>query len=404
MYPPKLHNRDYDASLQTVNPHTTTAPTTMAKTSFQSFVTHVTTDPKSLKILIFALLNLSFMFVEVLVGFWSNSLGLISDAGHMLFDCTALFIGLFAAFAASWRADRRFTYGYARYEVLSGFVNGVFLIFVAFAVLTESLSRISEPPEVHSGHLLWTSITGLFINMVGLVFFHDFSHGGNHEHCNHGHGGGHDDHQHHGHSHGDGGTCNHGSGGEVVTLGAEGPVSDHDQNMRGIFLHILADALGSVGVVISSAAIKYFGWYMADPICSLMISVLILMSVVPLIQDTSKILLQQIPDNKAATFASTLVDISRFKSVEKITDPHFWSVRGGLFVTTLHVTVDPTTTSARQQQLLNEIVHKLKSIGANHTTVQITKRGCGTGGGGGNGNGSPALHDLTRRRVEAEIV
>lgn len=383
----------------------------MAKTSFQSFVAHVTTDPKSLKILIFALLNLSFMFVEVLVGFWSNSLGLISDAGHMLFDCTALFIGLFAAFAASWRADRRFTYGYARYEVLSGFVNGVFLIFVAFAVLTESLSRISEPPEVHSGHLLWTSITGLFINMVGLVFFHDFSHGGNHEHCNHGHGGGHDDHghQHHGHSHGDGVTCTHGGGGEVATPSAEGPVSDHDQNMRGIFLHILADALGSVGVVISSAAIKYFGWYMADPICSLMISVLILMSVMPLIQDTSKILLQQIPDNKAATFASALVDISHFKSVEKITDPHFWSVRGGLFVTTLHVTVDPTITSARQQQLLNEIVQKLNSIGANHTTVQITKRGCGTGGGGGNGRGSGSStalhdHDLTRRRIDVEIV
>jgi solute carrier family 30 (zinc transporter), member 5/7 len=326
-------------------------------TSTRKFLHHIFRDRKSRRILAFLLLNLIFMGVELLVGFIANSLGLISDAGHMFFDCTALFIGLFAAFAASWRADNRFTYGYARYEVLSGFVNGVFLIFVAFAVLTESLSRISEPPEVHSGHLLWTSITGLLINMIGLVFFHDFSHGGNHENCNGGHG-----HGSHGHSHGHGGGT--------------------DQNMRGIFLHILADALGSVGVVVSSILIKYFGWHIADPICSLMISGLILMSVVPLIQDTGVILLQQVPQQKEQAFAAALVEIRHMENVQSLAEPHMWSVRGGLFVTTLHVIVEEETTSERQQALLRKVVTVLKVSGANHTTVQISRvRDYGKGGG-----------------------
>lgn len=330
----------------------------MAKPILPKFIRHTLRDSKSRRILAFLLLNLSFMGVELLVGFWSNSLGLISDAGHMFFDCTALFIGLFASFASSWRADQRFTYGYARYEVLSGFVNGVFLIFIAFAVLTESLSRISEPPEIHSGHLLWTSVTGLLINMVGLVFFHDFSHGGNHENCGGGHG-----HSHtHGHGHGGGGG---GAG------GAGGGGSSADQNMRGIFLHILADALGSVGVVVSSIFIKYFGWKIADPICSLMISGLILASVVPLIQDTSMILLQQVPQSKAQAFATALVEVRRMKNVLTLSQPHMWSIRGGLLVTTLHVVVEEGTSSDRQQALLQDVVKVLKNSGANHTTVQL---------------------------------
>jgi solute carrier family 30 (zinc transporter), member 5/7 len=335
----------------------------------KKFMQHALSDSKSQKILAFLLLNLSFMFVELLVGYLSNSLGLISDAGHMLFDCMSLFIGLFAAFAASWQADGRFTYGYARYEVLSGFVNGIFLIFVAFAVLTESLSRITEPPEVHSGHLLVTSVTGLVINMIGLVFFHDFSHGGNHEMCSHDHGG----------SGSNNGGCSHGGSHghhHGHSLGSSSGGSSDDQNIRGIFLHILADALGSVGVVFSSLLIKYFGWHVADPICSCMISILILLSVIPLLQDTSKILLQQIPSNKAAEFQASLNDISNMISVRRVDEPHFWSVRGGLFVTTLHVIVDENITASRRQQLLNDILQKLKLIGANYTTVQITKNGC----------------------------
>jgi zinc transporter 5/7 len=120
----------------------------------------------------FLVINLLFMFVEAIYGFWNNSLGLISDAAHMCFDCTALFIGLYASYMAKFTSDKVYTYGYGRYEVLSGFVNGIFLIFVAFSVLAESIERILEPPEITTDNLLLVSVLGLLVNLVGLYWFH----------------------------------------------------------------------------------------------------------------------------------------------------------------------------------------------------------------------------------------
>jgi len=97
------------------------------------------------KIAIFFLINLSFMFVELIYGYMSNSLGLISDSFHMLFDCMALFIGLCASYIAKMPADSKYTYGYGRVETLSGLFNGIFLVFIAFNVFCESIERIFEP-------------------------------------------------------------------------------------------------------------------------------------------------------------------------------------------------------------------------------------------------------------------
>lgn len=99
----------------------------------------------SRKIAIFFMINLAFMFVELIYGFISNSLGLITDSFHMLFDCTALFISLCASFIAKMPADKKFTYGYDRVETLSGFFNGIFLVFIGFNVFLESIERIYEP-------------------------------------------------------------------------------------------------------------------------------------------------------------------------------------------------------------------------------------------------------------------
>ena len=96
----------------------------------------------------------------------------------MLFDSTALAIGLWASYVSKFKADEIFTYGYIRTEVLSGFVNAIFLVFVAVSVLMEAFERLVEPPEVHTDHLLLVSTIGFIINLIGLFFFHDFSHGG----------------------------------------------------------------------------------------------------------------------------------------------------------------------------------------------------------------------------------
>jgi zinc transporter 5/7 len=207
------------------------------------------------KIAIFFTINLSFMFVELVYGYLSNSLGLISDSFHMLFDCMALFIGLCASYIAKLPADKQYTYGFGRVETLSGLFNGIFLVFIAFNVFCESIERIFEPQMIETDGLLLVSFLGLGVNMIGLFFFHDHhDHGG--QEC----AGGHD----HGHD---------------------------NENMYGVFLHILADCLGSVGVIISSMLVKYYGFYVADPICSFIISLMILASSVPFIQLTASTLI-----------------------------------------------------------------------------------------------------------------
>ena len=189
---------------------------------------------------------------------WTNSLGLISDGFHMLFDCTALLVGLYASLMSRWKPTRLYSYGYGRVEVLSGFVNGLFLVVIALFVLEEAFDRLLDPPSISTDRLLFVSVAGFFVNLIGIVTFSR-----NHTHS-HSHGG-------RGHS--------------------------HNTNMQGVFLHVLADTMGSVGVIISSLLIQQFGWYIADPICSLFIASLILVSVGPLLKDSAEILLLATPSH-----------------------------------------------------------------------------------------------------------
>ena len=138
----------------------------------QSLFDHVLIDRKSRKLFTFFMLNLMFMAVEAVYGYLSNSLGLITDAAHMLFDCSSILIGLLANWYAQKQPDQFYTYGYARFEVLAAFTNGVFLIFVAFHVLIECFERIFDPPQIESSQLLLISVLGLLINLIGLTFFH----------------------------------------------------------------------------------------------------------------------------------------------------------------------------------------------------------------------------------------
>jgi len=193
---------------------------------------------ESRRIFLYLCLNLMFMFVEMIYGWLTNSLGLISDAFHMLFDCTALFIGLVASIISNWEANQNYSYGYGRVEVLSGFTNGVFLIFIAVMVLRESLERFFHPQDINTDKLLIVSVMGLCVNLVGVFAFHDL----------HTHG---DDDGDHGHSHGHSHAHSHGHSHDHKK--EEKRSSD---NVFGVYLHIIADTLGSVGVIISSLIIQ----------------------------------------------------------------------------------------------------------------------------------------------------
>ncbi|CAI5464862.1 unnamed protein product [Closterium sp. Yama58-4] len=197
---------------------------TAALAMLQGAMDHVMSDSKSHRIALFLLINAAFMIVEFSVGFLSNSLGLISDACHMLFDCAALAIGLYASYISRLDSPSMFAYGYGRFEVLSGFVNAVFLVLIATLIVFESIERILDPPDISTANLLAVSVGGLVVNMVGLVFFHEahhHAHGGtcshshDHDHSHshvhdHSHSHSHHGHEHkHEHGHAHGGSCTH---------------------------------------------------------------------------------------------------------------------------------------------------------------------------------------------------
>ncbi|KAK2564461.1 Zinc transporter 5 [Acropora cervicornis] len=211
---------------------------------------------------------------------------------------SALVIGLCAALMARWKASRTFSYGYGRVEVLSGFVNGLFLVVISVFVFVAGLQRLYDPPTVSTERLLVVSVGGLVVNLVGIfAFSHAHSHGGSssHGHSNHGHS--HHGHGHHGHGHHGHGHC-HGHGRSHA---------DEDRHHdRSVFLHVVADTMGSVGVILSSIFIEQFGWYIADPLCSLFIASLIFISVLPLLKESSQLLLLRTPEDLERTIGIAL--------------------------------------------------------------------------------------------------
>lgn len=290
-------------------------------------------DRNSRNLFLFLLLNLSFAFVELTYGIWTNSLGLISDSFHMFFDCTGLMAGLAASVITKWKANEKYSYGYVRAEVIAGFVNSLFLLFIAFFILSEGVERLIEPPEVKHERLFLVSVLGLLVNLVGI---YAFQHGHGHGHGGHGHshGGG-----SHGHSH-DGVTANHNHNDVHHSHGAEhghshsDPLSDgsNSQIMRGVFLHILADTLGSVGVIISAILMQTFGWMIADPICSIFIALLIALSVLSLIKESVMVLMQRQPVSLDRSLPQCYQKVTGLAGVYAVQEPHFWTLCSDVFV------------------------------------------------------------------------
>lgn len=303
-------------------------------------------DRNSRNLLLFLLLNLSFAFVELFYGIWTNSLGLISDSFHMFFDCTGLLAGLVASVISKWKPDDKFSYGYVRAEILAGFVNGLFLLFIAFFICSEAVERLFEPPEVKHERLFVVSVLGLLVNFVGI---YAFQHGHPHGHCSHG-GQSHGGHSHGGHSHSHN-SYSHMSSNNVNAHDHhhhhhrenENSLSGDSQLMKGVFLHILADTLGSVGVIISAVLMHTFGWMRADPICSLFISILIALSVISLIKDSLLILMQRQPKELDEVLPRCYQRVMQLAGVYSIQEPHFWTLSSGIFVGALKLEVSKAT-------------------------------------------------------------
>uniref|UniRef100_A0A674MR03 Zinc transporter n=1 Tax=Takifugu rubripes TaxID=31033 RepID=A0A674MR03_TAKRU len=363
-------------------------------------------DKTSRNLFFFLCLNLSFAFVELTYGIWSNSLGLISDSFHMFFDCTALLAGLAASVISRWRSNDSFSYGYVRAEVLAGFVNGLFLIFTAFFIMSEGIERAVEPPDVHHERLLPVSVAGLIVNLVGIFVFqhggHGHSHGdeasvhpqsvrpsghghshslfnglshGGHDHHkhDHGHGGhGHEGHSHEGHgghSHGGHGGHSHGGHEEHNECDLHTQRSGSSkQILQGVLLHIMADTLGSVGVIISALLMQKYDLMIADPICSILIALLIAVSVVPLLKESIGILMQRTPPSLDNALPDCYQRVQQLRGVYNLQEPHFWTLCSDVYIGTLKLLVAP---DADTRWILSQTHNIFTQAGVRQLYVQM---------------------------------
>lgn len=294
---------------------------------------------------LFLILNLCFAFVELFYGIISNSLGLISDSFHMFFDCTALLTGCIASIISKWPKNERFTYGYARAEVISGFINGLFLLFVAFFIFKESIERLFNPQHVEHERMLSVSVLGFLVNLIGIFVF------------NHGHSTEH--------------KCSHHSSSDNSSLCGHSDKQTFDSIlMKGVFLHIMADTLGSVCVIISSFLIKHFNFIHSDAICSIILSFLIAISVYPLLKESINILLQRTPSSLEPKLAYVCYKINQIPGVITLQDLHFWTLCSESYVGSFRLILNQ---AANEADIVRFIQNLFNEIRVNNLSIQIEK-------------------------------
>jgi zinc transporter 5/7 len=307
------------------------------------------------------------MFVEVVYGLISNSLGLLTDGAHMLLDCTAVIIGLYSSYLSEFKANNNYNYGYLRSEIIGTFINSVFLFFIAIYIVFESIERFIEPKEVHSENLILVSFIGLLVNIVGLIFAHD-----------HGDEDSHDHHHHHHHHEGHENESN-----EKHDLNKCKEKDHHhehkhhghkNENIYAIYIHILADTLGSVAVLISAFLIKYYHLHISDPICSLFISAMIIFSTIPVLKNASMTLLH-IPNEKIIKKKKKIQQSIRnikFGNNSRLTIGNFdlWQTNSSYFVGEIKIDAgfdkkeyeNETEKLKEENSLFFEIQNKINSI------------------------------------------
>ncbi|REJ75542.1 MAG: cation transporter [Acidobacteria bacterium] len=257
------------------------------------------------------------MIAEAVGGWITNSLALLADAGHMLTDVASLSLTLAAIWFAERPATPNKTYGYYRLEILAAFINGVALAAISIWVIYEAYSRWLDPPEVLGAGLTAVAIGGLIVNLLAAWLLH-----GDHK---------------------------------------------HDLNLRGAWLHVIGDALGSVAAIVAGAAILIFGWVWADAAASVLISVIIIYGAWKLIKDSVNVLLEGTPSH----INLTAVEDS-LRSVSGITDVHdlhVWTITSGIEALSVHVVHDGS--GDRNQCLVTVRERMLSDFGIEHLTVQI---------------------------------
>ena len=270
-----------------------------------------------------ALITACFMAAEFAGGLASGSLALIADAGHMLTDCAGLALAWLGLRLSRRPADWKRTYGYDRFGILVAYSNGLLLFLVAGWIVLEAVDRIATPAPVLGGMMLWIAVAGLAVNCAVLWMLH---------------------------------------GGD-----------QHNLNIRAAVLHVLGDLLGSVGAIVAALVILSTGWTVVDPVLSVLVSVLILVSAWRLVRDSGHILLEGTPEGVDAK--AVAADLMRsVPGVLNVHHVHVWSLSQERPVVTLHVRIAEGTPAPATVRSVKE---RLKAeFGLDHATVEIEFEDC----------------------------
>lgn len=262
-----------------------------------------------------------YMIVEAIGGLLTNSLALLADAGHMLSDSVSLGIALIAFSLAEKAANYSKTYGYKRFEILAAVLNGVTLIIIAIYIFYEAIERFRNPPEVASTGMLIIAIIGLLVNII------------------------------------------------VAWIMMRGGDVEENLNMRGAYLHVISDMLGSIGAIIAALLILFFGWGWADPLASVIVAVLVLRSGYLVTKSGLHVLMEGTPHN--VDVEQVINIIKNTKGIQGVHDLHVWSITSGLNALSCHAVVANEMTIAESEQLLRQIEHDLEHNNIHHMTIQL---------------------------------
>lgn len=263
------------------------------------------------------ILTSAFLAVEVAAGFWTGSLALLADAGHMLTDVVGLALALFATWFASKPATPEKSYGYYRVEILAALANSVLLLGVAAFILYEAYRRLLAPPDVLGAPMIVVAVIGLAVNAAGMW---------------------------------------------LLRRGA-----GESLNVRGAYMEVVSDALGSVSVLVAGLVILTTGWRAADPLIAAAVGLFIVPRTWTLIKESVDILLEATPAHiDLVEVASAMLEVARVRQVH---DLHVWTLTSGKYAMSGHVVVEDVAASDRALRDLHALLHGRFDI--DHTTIQV---------------------------------
>ena len=262
-------------------------------------------------------LTFIYMLAEGFGGWLTNSLALIADAGHMFTDVVALSLTLGAIWFGARPATAKKTFGYYRLEILAAFVNGIVLVLISAWVIYEAVRRWQSPPDVNGLRLTIIAFGGLIVNIIAAKLLHS-------------------DHK-------------------------------HDLNMRAAWLHVMGDLLGSVTAIVAGVLIVAFGWLWADPVCSVLISLIIIFGAWRLIIESVNVLLEGTPAHiNLAAVEQTILETN---GVGGVHDLHVWTISSGIEALSAHISHDETVVHSELLVKVREKLHE--RFGLDHLTIQM---------------------------------